>query len=56
MIFDEIDTRMGTGNLDVHDIKSGMSTEKIAQYLSAGILLPEEVLIAEKIVRRSKIQ
>ena len=56
MIVDEIDTRMVNGNADGFDINTGMSLEKITRYLSAGILLPEEVIMAEKIIRRGKIR
>ena len=56
MIVDEINTSMMSGNVDGYDINTGMSIEIIARYLSAGILLPEEVIMAEKIIRRGKIQ
>ena len=55
MSFDEIDARIVKENLGIHDIYSEMSLEVIAQYLSAGILLPDEVRLAEHIVRRNRL-
>jgi adenine deaminase len=51
-MFDEFDTIKANQNLDIVDGQIGFSREKISQYLSAGILLPDEVRFAEQILRR----
>jgi hypothetical protein len=42
-------------NLDIDENGGGLSPERLSRYLSAGILLPDEVRLAEKLLRRQKI-
>lgn len=48
----EFDLIRVDGKLEIDRNKAGMTRETIAQYLSAGILLPEEVRYAEKLLRQ----
>ena len=39
-------------SLDIDENAGGLSPERLSQYLSAGILLPDEVRLAEQLIRR----
>jgi len=44
---DEVDHLLTT-----KEMPSGITREKIRQYMSAGILFPDEIRMAERIIRR----
>ena len=49
---EEYDLTSISSYLDIDESIEGMSPEQLSRYLSAGILLPDEVRLVEKLLRR----